>query len=163
MPGETEMEVRQQFCKWLSDILKQIEVLPSSEPKTCSKCCQGTQSLADNTYSLNNLSKRPPKYYQHINQTTLFRIAPLHLNYLLQTEGCVLSLIRFFATPWTVPCQAPLSMGFSRQEYWSGWPFPPPGDLPNPGIEHTSLAFPALAGRFFTTSTTWEAHISLIT
>ena len=41
----------------------------------------------------------------------------------------------FFATPWTVACQAPLSMGFSRQEYWSELPFPPPGDLPNPGIE----------------------------
>ena len=48
-------------------------------------------------------------------------------------------------------------MGFSRQEYWSGWPCPPPGDLPNPGIEPMSLISPALAGRFFTTSATWEA------
>ena len=48
-------------------------------------------------------------------------------------------------------------MGFSRQEYWSGLPCPPPGDLPDPGIEFTSLSSPALAGRFFTTSTTWEA------
>ena len=40
-----------------------------------------------------------------------------------------------FVTPWTVACQAPLSMGFSRQEYWSGWPFPSPGDLPNSGIK----------------------------
>ena len=52
------------------------------------------------------------------------------------------------ATPWTVACQSPLSMGFPRQEYWSGLPFPPPGDLPHPGIEPASLA---LAGRFFTT------------
>ena len=52
------------------------------------------------------------------------------------------------ATPWTVPHQFPLSMGLSRQEYWSGLPFPPPGELPNPGIKPTS---PALAGRFFTT------------
>ena len=51
-------------------------------------------------------------------------------------------------TSWTVACQAPLSMGFSGQEYWSGLPFPPPGDLPNPGIEPK---FPALAGRFFAT------------
>ena len=51
-----------------------------------------------------------------------------------------------FVTPWTVARQAPLSVGFSRQEYWSGLPFPPPGDHPDPGIEHTS---PALAGRFF--------------
>ena len=60
-------------------------------------------------------------------------------------------------TPWTGACQAPLSMEFSRQEYWSGLPFPFLGDLPDPGIEPTSLAFPALAGGFFTTSTTWKA------
>ena len=53
-----------------------------------------------------------------------------------------------------------LSMGFSRQEYWSGLPFPPPGDLPDPGIEPKSLISPALGGRFFTTSTTWEAHVA---
>ena len=53
-----------------------------------------------------------------------------------------------FATPWTVAHQAPLSMGFVRQEYWSGLPILSPGDLPNPGIEPTS---PALAGGFFTT------------
>ena len=60
-------------------------------------------------------------------------------------------------TPWIVALQAPLSMGFSRQEYWSGLPFPPPGDLPNPDIEPASLMSPALVGGFFTTSTTWEA------
>ena len=49
--------------------------------------------------------------------------------------------VRLFATSWTVACQAPLSMGFSRPEYWSGWPFPSPGDLPNPGIKPR---FPAL-------------------
>ena len=47
------------------------------------------------------------------------------------------------ATPWTVACQAPLSMGFSRQEHWSGLPFPSPGDLPDPGIEHGSPALQA--------------------
>ena len=56
-----------------------------------------------------------------------------------------------FATPWTVALQAPLSMGVSRHEYWSGLPCPPPGDLPNPGIEPMSLVSPALAGGFFTT------------
>ena len=50
------------------------------------------------------------------------------------------------------------SMGFSRQEYWSGLPCPPPGDLPEPGIKPRSPMFPALAGGFFTTSTTWEAQ-----
>ena len=54
----------------------------------------------------------------------------------------------------TIAHQAPLFMGFSRHEYWSGLPFPSPGDLPDAGIEPTSLMSPALAGRFFTTSTT---------
>ena len=62
-------------------------------------------------------------------------------------------------TPWTVAHQAPLSMGFSRQECWSGLPCPPPGDLPDPGIEPVSLMSPALAGGSFTTSATWEAHL----
>ena len=55
-------------------------------------------------------------------------------------------------TPWTVARQAPLSMGFSRQVYWSGLPFPSPGDLPYPGIEPAPLVFPALAGGFSTTA-----------
>ena len=59
-----------------------------------------------------------------------------------------------FATLWTVAGQAPLSMGFSRQEYWSGLPCPPPGDLPNPGIQPASLMSPALTSGFFTTSAT---------
>ena len=58
---------------------------------------------------------------------------------------------------WTIACQIPLSMEFSRQGYWSGLSFPTPGDLCDPGIEPTSLVSPALAGGFFTTSTTWEA------
>ena len=68
-----------------------------------------------------------------------------------------------FATPWILACQAPLSMGFSRQKCWSGLPFPPPGDLPNPGIKPMS---PELAGRFFTTELPprkpiWEVHMLL--
>ena len=58
-----------------------------------------------------------------------------------------LSRIRLFVTPWTVANQAPLSMGFPRQEYWGGVPFPSPGNFPDPGIEPMS---PALAGGFFT-------------
>ena len=77
-------------------------------------------------------------------------------NYSLPTSSlthgqyaCVLSLshVWLFATPWTVARQAPLSTGFPRQEYWSGLPCPPPGDLPDPGIEPAS---PAAAGGFFT-------------
>ena len=61
--------------------------------------------------------------------------------------SCTLSLVQLFVTPWTVAHQTPLSMGFSRQEYWSGLPFLQPEDLPDPGIKPVS---PALAGRFFT-------------
>ena len=57
-----------------------------------------------------------------------------------------------FGTPWTIAHQAPLSMEFSRQEYWSVLPFPTPGDLPDPGIEPSSPPSPAMAGGFFTTS-----------
>ena len=64
------------------------------------------------------------------------------------------SHIQHFVTLWTIACQAPLSMGFSRQEYWSGLPRPPPGDLPDPGTEPTSLTSPSLAGGFFTTNAT---------
>ena len=63
----------------------------------------------------------------------------------------VLSHVQLFVTSWTIACQAPLSTGFSRQEYWSCLPFPTPGDLPDPGIEPASLVSPALAGRSFTT------------
>ena len=74
-----------------------------------------------------------------------------------KTNVCMLSCfssIRLFVTLWTVACQAPLSMGFFRQEYWSGLPCHPPGDLFDPGIKSVFLRFPALAGRFFTTSPT---------
>ena len=64
----------------------------------------------------------------------------------------VLHCAQIFATPWTVAHQAPLSMGFSRQEYWSGSSFPPPGYLPNPEIKSASLMSPAWAGRLFTTA-----------
>ena len=64
-----------------------------------------------------------------------------------------------FVMLWIVACQAPLSMGFSRQEYWSGLTCPPPGNLPDPGIEFMSLLFPALAGGdSLTTNASWKAH-----
>ena len=72
---------------------------------------------------------------------------------------CILSSfssVQFFATLWAVACLASLSMGFSRQEYWSGLLCPSPEDLPNPRIELTSLMSPELAGMFFIPSTTWE-------
>ena len=66
----------------------------------------------------------------------------------------LLSCVRLFANPWIVAHQTPLSKGFSGQEYWSGLPFPAPGDLPDTGMEPMR---PALAGRFFTNFATWEA------
>ena len=65
----------------------------------------------------------------------------------------MLSHVQLFATPWTVAHQALPSMGFPRQEYWSGFPFPFLGDLLNPGIEPGSPASPVSADRFFTTET----------
>ena len=72
----------------------------------------------------------------------------------------LLSCVRLFAAPWTVDFQAPLSTEFSRQDYWSGLPFPTPEDLPDLGIEPLSLESPELVGGFFTTSATWEAYLS---
>ena len=75
---------------------------------------------------------------------------------------CVLSCFSCvwpFVTPWTASHQVPLSMGFSRQEYWSGLSFPAPGALPHQGTEPASLMSAALAGSLFTISTTWEAPL----
>ena len=63
---------------------------------------------------------------------------------------------------WTIAHQAPLSMGFSRQEFWSGLLCPLPGDLPDPGIEPASSAAPALTGGFFITRTTWEYYYYMV-
>ena len=109
---------------------------------------------------------------KHIHISPLLKF-PFHLGY----HGAVssqrrFSLVFYFmhacicvytnsvvpATPWTIAHQAPLSMEFSRQEYWSGLLFPSPRDLSNPGTEPTSLTPPALAGRFFTSWATGEAH-----
>ena len=75
---------------------------------------------------------------------------------------CTLRNGWLFVTPWTVAHQAPLCREFSRQEYWSGLPFPIPGDLPNPGIKPTSLSSPVLAGWLFTNCTTLEAPSCLL-
>ena len=69
----------------------------------------------------------------------------------------LLSRVQLFMVPWTVVCQAPLTIAFSQQEYWSMWSFSTPGDHPDPEMEPTSLVSPALAGIFFTISATWES------
>ena len=66
------------------------------------------------------------------------------------------SYVQLFETLWTIAHQAPLSMGFSRQEYWSGLTCPPPGDLPDAGIKTMPLQSPASGGGFFTSSATWK-------
>ena len=73
----------------------------------------------------------------------------------VKVKVLVISHVQLFVTPWTVAHQAPLSMGFSRQEYWSGLPCSLPGDLPHPGFEPTSLMSHVPIGRFFTT---WEDY-----
>ena len=85
----------------------------------------------------------------------------LYLRFQIQLVLCAvlsrLSHVWFFTTLWTIACQAALSMGFSRQEYLRRLPCPPPGDLPNPGVEPASFTSPVLACGFFTTSAIWEA------
>ena len=81
---------------------------------------------------------------------------------------CVFLLSRFshiwlFSTPGTVALQATLSAGFSKQEYWSGLPCPPPGDPLDPGIEPEPFTSPAEAGGFFTTRASWEAPVCMLT
>ena len=93
-------------------------------------------------------SQRPDSKGGNVNSYTLIGVQGSYY-----APGCcccylVTQLCLTLCDPWTVACQAPLSVGFCRQEYWSGLPFPPPGDLPEPGIEPASSA---LAGKFFTT------------
>ena len=96
-----------------------------------------------------------------------FMLTPcLHVPHICADElhvcACVLSRfspVQLCATLWTGACQAPLSLGFSRQEYWSGLPCPPPGNLPALGIKPASLMSLALAGRLFCTSATWDARV----
>ena len=73
---------------------------------------------------------------------------------------CAHSVVSISVTPWTVARQAPLSVGFSRQEYWSWWLFPPPGDLPDPGMEMSSPGA-VLAGEFFTTVPPGKPHMHM--
>ena len=87
----------------------------------------------------------------HLTTIHLSVYLPSYLSIHLLSLLCSRSAMSDSATPWTVACQTPLSMGFSRHESWSGSPWPPPGDLPDPGIKPSSPASPALAGGFLTT------------
>ena len=94
---------------------------------------------------------------ESVNKATCARVSQVSfLLFLVSVRAKLLSRVRLFATLWIVAHQAPLFMGFSRQEYWSGLLCPPRGDLLT-----ASLMSPALADRFFTPSTTWEAQLFL--
>ena len=104
--------------------------------------------------TVHGVTKSQNEYTQH--SCTRINLTVTMLN---DPESCAcvlsrLSPVQLFQTLWAVAHQAPLSTGFSRQEYWNGLPFLPPRDLPNPGVEPESLTSPALASRVFTTSTT---------
>ena len=125
----------------------------AQESQTDGKPPQGLPEIINHKYSWHCCYEEIfiPVLIQHTHQKhtekTYFRLSSRF------------SPVGLFATPRTVAHQAPLSMGFSRQEDWSGLPSLPPGDLPDPGIEPTSLMSPALADGFFTTSTIWESQI----
>ena len=106
---------------------------------------------------LHNKQQTPPLSHNVIVDKYLSVVPFIYKTKTISKQQCmthtvsVLSHIWLFATALTAACQAPLSMGFPRQEYWSGLPFPSPGDLSNPGIETRSPVAPALAGEFFNT------------
>ena len=89
------------------------------------------------------------------DSSSLIHVSPI--SPLMCSCAKLLSHVWLFEAPWTVARQTPLSMGYSRQEYWSGLPCPPSGDVPDAGIKSLSLMSPALVGRFFTTSAVWKA------
>ena len=99
------------------------------------------------------------KWFWYIYICTSIHIYMYISDVYINIRKWMLSHIWLFVTAWAVACQAPLSMGFSRQEYWSGLPFPSPGDHPDPGIEFMFLASLVLAGGFLTTSVAWEAPV----
>ena len=114
-------------------------------------CCVTVDQLCVSTYSLPFESPSHPRFPHHSAPSWASWTPPLLPTVLSHTDS---------AAPWTIALQAPLSMEFSRQEYWSSLPIPTPEDRPNPGVETVSLESPAWAGGIFTTSATWEAWTS---
>jgi len=114
-------------------------------------------------FSRGSSQRRDQTLISYIGRQILYHWATGEAHIYIGTKVyvCACMLSRFshvlFATLWSIACQALLSMGFSRQEYWSGLPCPPPRDLRDPGIKLLSLMSLALAGRSFTTRAIWEA------
>ena len=137
-----------------------LSPLVGSTPHFLDDCLQNETGLGPFFPALNSHSFHVCPLAFCANKELSLQFLPLY-SFLLKyvySRKYVLRCVQLFATPWTVAHQAPLSMRFSQKEFWSELPFPPPGDLPDPGIKLQSLASPVLAGWFFTTSTTWEAQ-----
>ena len=116
------------------------------------KCELLFSSYTHHSHLVSDISGWGPPFYTHPSLPNLSTQNHCHpIRERVKTNACSATLSCLTVTPWTVAHQAPLSMGFLRQEYWNGLPFPPPGDLPNSGIEPTSLASPTLAGGFLPT------------
>ena len=117
-------------------------------------CCEWYLDVLKILLSAQDSWARPrvsqaPRWSSHDHQDSL-----LTLLFYTMLLCCTLSHVRLFATPWTVAHQVRLSIGFFKQEYWSGLPCPPPGGLPDPKMEHASLMSSALAGASFTATAT---------
>ena len=122
---------------------------PKPRPSKTFKNLMKTGQLLFNTLIACSVACDPEMYIQRIKQLNVC---------VLSCFSCVWLLV----TLWIIAHQVPLPMRFSRRKYWSRLPCPPPGDLPDLGIKSTYLMSPALAGKFFNTSTTWEARNSLM-
>ena len=104
--------------------------------------------LSDPNPSLHSRGSPPYEFIVYHFYIYFYTFTPFYVSYIMLS---CFSPVWLFVTPWTVAGQAPLSLGFSRQECWSGLPCPPPGDLPHPGIEPASFKAPALQEDSFTT------------
>ena len=147
-------EFAQTHVHWVSDAIQPSHLLSLPSPPTLN--LSQHQDLFQCVGSSHQVARVLEFQLQHPSNENLELISFTIDCFDLRLCVCILSCfshVWLFATLWTVACQAPLSMGFSRQEYWSVLPCPPPGDGPDPEIVLTSLISPALAGRFFTTST----------
>ena len=123
------METRRRVSQQIENIDKEIEIIKRNQTEIRLNVCVFPKSLLKTNAQW---------------QVELLR----NRRALMNKIACMSVMSEFFLTLWTVAHHAPLSMGFFRQEYWGGLPFPPPGDLPDQGIKPAS---PALAGKFFTT------------
>ena len=134
------------YCSWHNQVKKKRQ----GEEKRVSDASAKSDSVTINTYPrvLFSFSGRWHLHW-HFEDTANGRCD----NFIFVCMLSCFSRVWLFVIPWTVARQAPLSMGFSGQEHWSGLPCPPPGDLPDPGVKPASLVSPALAGA------AWEAHV----